>query len=600
MKSRKVLIGIIVGIVLLIIIVLFGTSTPRSSPRKPASIQTNPAQKRVPLLSRRVASPESMPYVAVKLPTSVNDFKKRFIEGVKLADQQLRWQAWRELGINLSDKDFAAAEAQAEKEIVLKGASFPKGWSTSIRGMSRDENLRVLALQAAIFARWVEKDPQSAVTWAYGLEAFPREWGIGLYNTGAGFETTSFWNMGDQHALLSQMVSQWCAKDMNAASAWLESLPAGLGQNVARCGWVMALAVSSPESAFAALETIKYSREIGDLVQNTGLFLFRRWASANRPAMLAWIEANPMHDGRMDSIGETMKFRAVTVMAETLAREDIPSAIQWASSLPILTRGDAIGKIVDEWARKDFEAARQWVTNLWESEKGEKNHQMLYSIGREWVEKDPQAALEWISHLKDKYDPDNRVPSEGSRWQVNVTLSMASQWAKNDTAAAVAWSESLPEGELKNKVCDWIAVGLANTVAREASNFQELRTLVENLPKAVQEQVWIGTFGRWKSSDSTAQQEMADYLKALPEDYFQGLGAGRGRDNVFSQYITSVPPSREVLQLASEIKNERWRNQCIERAVKNWLVRDKGAATQWVQQASLPQELKDKLLRNGK
>ena len=98
----------------------------------------------------------------------MDEYVERFLAALKLPDKAERWNAWKELGIKLSDDDFAAAEARVESELARErrnGGDRMEGSRTT----DREEYVH-----AVVFSHWATRDVRSAAEWAHRMQSFPR------------------------------------------------------------------------------------------------------------------------------------------------------------------------------------------------------------------------------------------------------------------------------------------------------------------------------------------------------------------------------------------------------------------------------------------
>jgi hypothetical protein len=188
---------------------------------------------------------------------------------------------------------------------------------------------------------------------------------------------------------------------------------------------------------------------------------------------------------------------------------DVAPAANWVSKLPDgIDRQDAIGVVARSWARKDLREAIAWSGKL--ASKAERDNarvtamdEVVYASPTDvlklagdlppsgerddliirasgiWAADVPDQALAWARELS---DPSLREPvlsevvtvmaernpiSAGQlavsslspgQLQERIVIAIIQRWASRDEAAAKAWAEAFPEGELKTKALETVEI----------------------------------------------------------------------------------------------------------------------------------------------
>ena len=143
-------------------------------------------------------------------------------------------------------------------------------------------------------------------------------------------------------------------------------------------------------------------------------------------------------------------------------------AAQWASQLeggPI--RNMAMSRTADNYAKKDFEAAKEWAESIGSNNGVER---VIDPVTRNWASRDPESALEWVSTL-----PEGDAQHSG-------TAAALSQWAGKDPTAASDYLAEMSDSPMRNAAISgfsnrlvWENPQAAMTWASSISGNEQLR-----------------------------------------------------------------------------------------------------------------------------
>ena len=143
-------------------------------------------------------------------------------------------------------------------------------------------------------------------------------------------------------------------------------------------------------------------------------------------------------------------------------------AAQWASQLedgPI--RNMAMSRTADNYAKKDFEAAKEWAESMGSNNGVER---VIDPVTRNWASRDPESALEWVSTL-----PEGDAQHSG-------TAAALSQWAGKDPTAASDYLAEMSDSPMRNAAISgfsnrlvWENPQAAMTWASSISGNEQLR-----------------------------------------------------------------------------------------------------------------------------
>lgn len=153
---------------------------------------------------------------------------------------------------------------------------------------------------------------------------------------------------------------------------------------------------------------------------------------ADPASALAW--ANGQSDGKE-------RTAALEAIAWRAAVDDLPLAVEALEAMPEgEPRNRLASHLTAEWATRDQDSALVWAMSR--SEENERN-EALYG----WIiatgEHDPARAGTMAA--------DEITPGAA---QNRAVISVVQRWTPKDLAAATAWVESFPEGDLKNDAMD--------------------------------------------------------------------------------------------------------------------------------------------------
>ena len=135
--------------------------------------------------------------------------------------------------------------------------------------------------------------------------------------------------------------------------------------------------------------------------------------------------------------GNRVGYRLMHAPISAMIQTNSPSeAAQWAAQLDEgEIRNQAMSRTADNYAKKDFEAAKQWAESFGSDNGVER---VIDPVTRNWASKDPEAALEWVSTL-----PEGNAQHSG-------TSAALHQWAEKDPTAASNYLAEMPESDMRN------------------------------------------------------------------------------------------------------------------------------------------------------
>jgi hypothetical protein len=259
------------------------------------------------------------------------------------------------------------------------------------------------------------------------------------------------------------------------------------------------------------------------------------------------------------------------------------------------SRSVAIG-----WANQNLSEAANWVRG-WPEDQKETG---LLAVAYEAVRTSPKDALWLASELKPTASRDSLITHA------------VREWAAQDPEAPLAWAEKMESSSLKDQVYASAALSLSETDPTAAANLA-----VEKVqPGGRQDDTVVSIVQRWAQSDP---EHAADWVAKFPEgrmgnaaienlvqiwaekapdkarEWLTGLAEGPLRDAGVAAYAhkLAVGQPQTALNWAAKITDADLRSREIESLAQMWLRSDHNAASKWVQNASVSEEIKSRLLK---
>ena len=253
-------------------------------------------------------------------------------------------------------------------------------------------------------------------------------------------------------------------------------------------------------------------------------------------AVTKWSSLEPMAAAQfLDAIGARASddMPAFYSAATNWAMQDPAAALAWAQQHPDGFGNLAMQGAVNGWWQKDPKAAEAYVASLPDPSG---RQEMASSFAGMLFHSDPAHAREWVSQLQ----------SVDARRAGNNAI--AQNWARDDPEAATRWAANLPADERG------FAVGGAT------------RFWVKEDPKAA-----------------------GDFLNSL---------GGAMRDEAVGSFSGIIAPEDSALALtwAATISDPSMRQKSEEMITSEWLKQNPAAARDWIQNSSLPETEKTRLL----
>jgi hypothetical protein len=399
------------------------------------------------------------------------------------------------------------------------------------------------------------------------------EWKTRIERTGSkGFATLMRQVMGIQdHSLRSEvatlLVAKWVSEDLTGFIAFVDATEVDDdGGGAASALWeVLAPALAN---ALPTLSDETASRSaLGEVVRR----LIEYAAQKDPVQAFAWAKDWLLDDARESALatiaGEMIKLsprQALEVLGEIHApvrRVDAISAIAavygtshpveataWAKALPVAVERPyamnavlaARSEVEPEASAKEFADFRQTMQTAYAAEREAE----IARMGMKDIPKasgEPLTAEEAMDFevLPSKEDPQAGLLSEAA-------VAIATNWAAADPAQAMEWSESLPDGSLKNDVMQSALTGWATRQPQAAYEYY-----MKNL--STQPDVAVPIFEAWAESEPAHAAEHAALVvnPGLREKAVSGVVSG---------WLSSASDSAELTAWVDKLPRQQERD----------------------------------------
>jgi hypothetical protein len=255
-------------------------------------------------------------------------------------------------------------------------------------------------------------------------------------------------------------------KEPETAINWIRTLPAGELQSLALNNVIDIWSAKDPATAK------RYVSEMpaGAALDSASGQLARDLAATDPRAAIAWAS---------DISNASAQDEAVVAIASTWARTDPADATRWAATLPTDSpaRMQALKGALSYWALQDTAAAGAFVPLLSEAEQPA----AIAAVAPALTRSDAAAALAWTQSLSNgdirtlAIDAvvaswGDTAPDAAARWvatqqespeRVDHARAVVESWFGRDSKAASKWARSLPSGATRDGAIDMIASQLA-------------------------------------------------------------------------------------------------------------------------------------------
>lgn len=220
-------------------------------------------------------------------------------------------------------------------------------------------------------------------------------------------------------------------------------------------------------------------------------------------------------------------------------------------------RSEAIGIAMSKWGHDHPREAWMWAEqNL----SGPLKERALTDLMMGWTRRNPQEAADWLASTGLTSQPFfNALPGT---------------WAENDPAAALAWTDSLPEGKAKATA----EVAVASTVAAD-DPAKAAEMFAERIDSGENAAVTISIADVWATTDPAATASWID-----------GMAEGPGKSEAAATLATVWAASdiQAAVEWSGNISDPSMREQVIANIGTTWGAIEPYDALEWLD--SLPKE----------
>ena len=186
-----------------------------------------------------------------------------------------------------------------------------------------------------------------------------------------------------------------------------------------------ALMLADPRAAARLAETNTLADAHEALLQQVA----KLWAARDAAAALGWAAGLPNEGERERTLTDVcLQVAEANPAQAALMRESYLSASQ---------SFDALEDLAQKWAEKDLAAALAWIAG---HPQDARRDQLIGRVAFVQAQTAPREAAQWVVEDMTPGDP-----------QIEAAVSVLYQWARQDAAAALAWAESFPPGDLRDR-----------------------------------------------------------------------------------------------------------------------------------------------------
>ena len=229
-------------------------------------------------------------------------------------------------------------------------------------------------------------------------------------------------------------------------------------------------------------------------------------------------------------------------------------------------------------------------------------------IGSEWAESDLKAAFAWANQ---QTDPEIKSA---------ILVGVISSWGKTDLKGALAYAQSMPPGASQDRAIS----GAFEKNCFAARGYQGALAMMQSLPEGRIKDLAAKGISDFMSLDhpraawdldsgigdsnlrSSAEFRVVIQLSMgsltdpdAATQWMQSLPKGDTKDRLSAAIIRPIAKNHPqvAMDIAAGIGDSNRRTEAQKNVVEQWLLNDPAAATQWIKNSSLPQEVKTQLLQ---
>ncbi|MFT4639390.1 MAG: hypothetical protein ACI8T1_002715 [Verrucomicrobiales bacterium] len=281
-------------------------------------------------------------------------------------------------------------------------------------------------------------------------------------------------------------------------------------------------------SAFSQLQTRRQREEaVSAMAHNADLselpvlseFLATQGSSAyDHPLYHNWVERDPLSAAAFAQ-GSSQNGNVMRAIGESWSQQDPTAALEWAQSLDSQNHGArALAGVLNGLAHHDPAAAASIVS---QTSLGTESNEFVREIAHQWAREDVASALAWtetlsgrdqvkaieaVAHTWARQDPQSAADwvqsmSPDSEANRHAIGSVASEWAEVDSLAASEWIGSLPAGATRDMAAERLVDRITTSNPDAAFQWAMSASDVEH-----QTNMMHHVLAQWNESDPQAAQ----------------------------------------------------------------------------------------------
>jgi hypothetical protein len=343
-------------------------------------------------------------------------------------------------------------------------------------------------------------------------------------------------------------------------------------------------AESAPREAVCAALELATARERREALES----IARTWAEHDHAAVIQWAESLP---------DVSLRNSALNTIIDTLtSKNEVQIAAALALKLPVNEfEYPAVARVADAWARTDLAKATEWVLRL---PAGYGRRESLTRLCHPMAQADPQQAIQFAFS---RPDGDGRV---------EMLRVVVSEWAEQDPAAARGWALALTDSKVREEVLPqlfsaWVGDDMEGALAafgcldggdqKKAAASMMYALVTEDAVRAATWAIQLPDEATRAEMVSVAASQWARSDVDAFTRWTQSLPAGAARDSAVYALACRLDNQPEALRWALSIGEQEKRHELIALLVGQWREREPDAASRWLAEAKLPDELRERL-----
>ena len=320
---------------------------------------------------------------------------------------------------------------------------------------------------------------------------------------------------------------------------------------------------------------------------------FKAWAHLDAKAAFNAAVAFKTADARGAAIGAVIESADPTV-ASSLAQSVIALA---PDAFPSGQRAGFLGLALSKWSQIDPVGAAKFLDASAGKDRALTGARI--TIAENWAASDPPAALAWAQVQNDEQSARVAVSGAISGWWrtdpraaeayvashldtlgIEAVMTVTRQIFGQDQQRAKDWARQLSNPEARRSATSYVAMQIANSDPKGAAEW------TVTLPEDLRERAIASVVNTWARRDPEAAATWVNGLGGAPRD--QAV-------NAYSSALSNRDPAT-ALTWAATISDEKIRDNSVQRIVAGWLRRSPNEATAWIQNSTLSDAEKTRLL----